>query len=78
MIEPRTPAVSEPARELIPIANPAIATELVSCSVLKKIARPIMPYEIRAGRAAKINTHAFGNLSNSLYLCISCDSIHPH
>ena len=48
------------ANELIPIANPAIATEFVSCSVLKKIARPIIPYEIRAGRAASISTQAFG------------------
>jgi hypothetical protein len=43
MIDPLIPAVTAPAKEFKPIANPAIANESVLCSALKKIPRLIIP-----------------------------------
>ena len=43
IIDPRSPAVTAPAKEFKPIAKPATATEPVSCSALKNIPSPIIP-----------------------------------
>ena len=43
IIDPRIPAVSEPASAFKPIAIPAKAMESVACSALKKIDKPTMP-----------------------------------
>jgi hypothetical protein len=59
--------VREPAIELSPIASPANATELVACSVLKKIANLIIPYAIRAGKDAITNNETFGIENSSIY-----------
>ena len=43
MNAPRAPAVSDPAIEFKPIANPAIAMECVDCCALKNIESPTVP-----------------------------------
>jgi hypothetical protein len=43
MMDPRIPAVSDPAAAFTPIAKPATEIEPVDCSTLKKIASATIP-----------------------------------
>ena len=71
IMDPRIPAVKEPAAALRPMAIPANAIEPVDCSALKKIDSPTIPYATRAGKQAISRTQTLGIRNSSTYRFIA-------